>query len=185
MKSPCPQHPHPHRLIQQPLSDLTEKLRRGELKITAPRQAILDVLRRHACPLTTKEIHRSLGKSDCDLATVYRNMHTLEGMGLVRRHDFGDGAARFELSSDEDEDTITTWSARGAPGSWSWTTASWATSRSGWPGGTGSPPSRTGWNSSGSVRIAGGPESLPRSKRGSVGHRTAAGAPQADRTPFP
>ena len=103
MKSPCPQHPHPHRLIQQPLSDLTEKLRRGELKITAPRQAILDVLRRHACPLTTKEIHRSLGKSDCDLATVYRNMHTLEGMGLVRRHDFGDGAARFELSSDEDE----------------------------------------------------------------------------------
>ena len=103
MKSPCPQHPHPHRLIQQPLSDLTEKLRQGELKITAPRQAILDVLRRHACPLTTKEIHRSLGKSDCDLATVYRNMHTLEGMGLVRRHDFGDGAARFELSSDEDE----------------------------------------------------------------------------------
>jgi len=104
MKSPCPQHRHPHRLIQQPLSDLTEKLRRGELKITAPRQAILEVLRRHASPLTIKEIHGALGKSDCDIATIYRNMHTLEGLGLVHRHDFGDGAARFELSSDGDGD---------------------------------------------------------------------------------
>ena len=101
MSRPCPLHPHPHRLIQQPLSDLTDKLRQGELKITAPRQAILDVLRKHASPLTTKEIRGALGKADCDLATVYRNMHTLERMGLVRRHDFGDGAARFELSPDE------------------------------------------------------------------------------------
>jgi len=101
MNNPCGQHQHPHRLIQQPLSDLTDKLRRGELKITAPRQAILEVLRKHASPLTTKEIRRALGKADCDLATVYRNMHTLERMGLVRRHDFGDGAARFELSPDE------------------------------------------------------------------------------------
>jgi Fur family ferric uptake transcriptional regulator len=103
MSRPCPQHQHPHRLIQQPLSDLTDKLRQGELKITAPRQAILDVLRKHSSPLTIKEIHTSLGKLDCDLATIYRNMHTLERMGLVRRYDFGDGAARFELSPEDSD----------------------------------------------------------------------------------
>ncbi len=101
MSSPCSQHQHVHRLIQQPLTELTEKLRRGARKVTAPRQAILDVLRKHASPLTNKEIHAALGKEDCDLATIYRNMHTLELLGLVRRYDFGDGAARFELSAEE------------------------------------------------------------------------------------
>lgn len=102
MNKPCAQHSHPHRLVQQPLSELTQKLRDRARKITAPRQAILDVLRRHAHPLTNKEIRAALGKSDCDLATIYRNMHTLEAMGLVRRHDFGDGAARFELVEGDD-----------------------------------------------------------------------------------
>lgn len=61
------------------------------------------MLRKHSSPLTIKEIHTSLGKLDCDLATIYRNMHTLERMGLVRRYDFGDGAARFELSPEDGE----------------------------------------------------------------------------------
>lgn len=104
MKNPCHRHPHSHRLIQQPLTELTEKLRKGARKVTGPRQAILDVLRRHASPLTNKEIRAALGEDDCDLATIYRNMHTLEKMGLVRRFDFGDGAARFELASDTDTD---------------------------------------------------------------------------------
>jgi Fur family ferric uptake transcriptional regulator len=102
MSKPCSQHRHPHRLIQQPLDALTEKLRRGSRKITGPRQAILEVLRRHASPLTNKEIRAALGKDDCDLATIYRNMHTLEAMGLVRRYDFGDGTARFELAPEDD-----------------------------------------------------------------------------------
>jgi Fur family ferric uptake transcriptional regulator len=97
MNKPCSQHAHPHRLVQPALSELTDKLRAGARKVTGPRQAILEVLRRHASPLTNREIHTALGKSDCDLATIYRNMHTLAAMGLVRRYDFGDGAARFEL----------------------------------------------------------------------------------------
>ena len=96
-KAPCGHPAHARRLIQQPLTDLTEKLRQGDRKITAPRQAILDVLRRHAHPLTIKEIHQELNTAECDVATVYRNMHTLAGLGLVKRFDFGDGSARFEL----------------------------------------------------------------------------------------
>lgn len=103
MSSPCSRHPHPHRLIQQPLTELTEKLRSKSRKITAPRQAILEVLRRHQHPITNKEIHAALGTADCDLATVYRNLHTLEDMGMVRRFDFGDGVARFELLEEGDD----------------------------------------------------------------------------------
>ncbi len=103
MKPSCAQHSHPHRLVQQPLEELTQRLRAGSRKVTAPRQAILDVLRRHASPLTNREIHAALGKADCDLATIYRNMHTLEAMGLVKRYDFGDGAARFELVKEGDD----------------------------------------------------------------------------------
>lgn len=101
MKSACSQHTHPHRLVQQPLVELTDRLRAGSRKVTGQREAILDVLRRHSSPLTNREIHDALGKTDCDLATIYRNMHTLQSMGLVKRCDFGDGAARFELISDE------------------------------------------------------------------------------------
>lgn len=97
MNHPCGRHSHPARLVQLPLAELTDQLRKQSRKITGPRQAILDVLRRHAHPLTNREIHQALGKSDCDLATIYRNMHTLEKMGLVKRFDFGDGTARFEL----------------------------------------------------------------------------------------
>ncbi|MCW5558680.1 MAG: transcriptional repressor [Verrucomicrobiae bacterium] len=103
MTDPCPPHAHRHRLVPTPLGDLTAALRRHDRKITAPRQAILDVLRRHQHPLSNREIHAALGKQSCDLATVYRNLHTLEAMGLVRRFDLGDGTARFELIAEGED----------------------------------------------------------------------------------
>jgi Fur family transcriptional regulator, ferric uptake regulator len=90
-------HTHSHRQRREKLSELTERLRGKARKITGPRQAILDVLRRHSHPLTNKEIFEELPKGDCDLATIYRSMHLLESMGMVKRFDFGDGVARFEL----------------------------------------------------------------------------------------
>ena len=99
MSRPCTEPHHVHRLIQPALTELTDKLRASDRRITAPREAILNVLRQHASPLTNKEIHRLL-RDDCDLATVYRNLHTLAEMGVVKRVDFGDGAARWELMAD-------------------------------------------------------------------------------------
>ncbi len=99
MNRPCTEHGHVHRLIQPALTDLTEKLRAGDRKITGPRQSILNVLRQHASPLTNREIHTLLA-DECDLATVYRNIHTLLKMGLVNRVDIGDGTARWELMAD-------------------------------------------------------------------------------------
>jgi Fur family ferric uptake transcriptional regulator len=84
------------------LAALTARLRQHLRKVTGPRQLILDVLRRNAHPLTNKEIFRALTQGEADLATVYRSMHLLEKMGMVKRFDFGDGVARFELNREGD-----------------------------------------------------------------------------------
>jgi len=53
--------------------------------------------------MTTKEIFQALARAECDLATVYRSMRLLENMGMVKRFDFGDGIARFELLREGDD----------------------------------------------------------------------------------
>ncbi|NDJ15360.1 MAG: transcriptional repressor [Acidobacteriia bacterium] len=90
-------HSHSHDHAAEPLSDLTSRLRQKSRRITGPRQAILDLLRQHRHPMTNKEIHAALADGGCDLATIYRSMHLLTEMGMVKRFDFGDGVARFEL----------------------------------------------------------------------------------------
>ncbi len=70
--------------------------------MTGPRQAILDLLRAQAHPQTIRQIHTAL-PDPCDLATVYRAMHMLESIGMVKRFDFGDGTARFELVGEGDD----------------------------------------------------------------------------------
>jgi Fur family ferric uptake transcriptional regulator len=99
MKKCC----HPHHEGRENLSQLTNQLRGKSRKITGPRQAILEVLRKHEHPITNKEILAELPDGECDLATVYRSMHLLEEMGMVHRFDFGDGTARFELVAHHDD----------------------------------------------------------------------------------
>src|SRR5580658_3832373 len=93
-------HAHPHK--RQEMSALKNRLRGQSRKITGPRAAILEILRAHPHPLTNKEIFSEMPKGDCDLATIYRSMHLLEKMGMVKRFDFGDGTARFELVGEND-----------------------------------------------------------------------------------
>ena len=85
------------------IPELAERLRRKSRKVTGPRQAILGILRRHPHPLSIREIFSELGAGDCDLATVYRSMHLLEEMGMVKRFHFGRGGARFELLEEGDD----------------------------------------------------------------------------------
>ena len=82
---------------------MTGRLRGQSRKITGPRAAILEILRHHPHPLTNREIYSEMPKGQCDLATIYRAMHLLEEMGIVKRFDFGDGAARFELVGEDDD----------------------------------------------------------------------------------
>ena len=94
-------HYHSHR--PQEMSALTGRLRQQARKITGPRAAILEILRQHPHPLTNKEIFAAMSGGQCNLATIYRAMHLLEEMGMVKRFDFGDGTARFELVGEGDD----------------------------------------------------------------------------------
>ncbi len=98
-------HTHSHLHSQQELSALKNRLRGQSRKITGPRAAILEILRKHPHPLTNREILSEMqkGGARCDLATIYRSMHMLEKMGMVKRFDFGDGSGRFELMGENDD----------------------------------------------------------------------------------
>jgi len=87
----APPHSHEH-----DLTDLTAKLRGKERRITRPREQILNVLRKELHPISAKTIHEKL-RGSCDLVTVYRSLKMLETMSMVKRFDFGDNIARFEM----------------------------------------------------------------------------------------
>ncbi|MCI0365400.1 MAG: transcriptional repressor, partial [Phycisphaerales bacterium] len=93
---------HPHH-SSPGLPELADRLRRKSRRVTIPRQAILRILRSQRRPMTIKEIHGNLSPGDCDLATAYRSVNLLERMGMVKRFDLGEGAARFELLSEGDD----------------------------------------------------------------------------------
>ena len=84
------------------LPEAAERLRSQAHKLTGPRQAVLAALHANPRPMTRKEIHEQLAREGCNLATVYRSVRLLEELGLVRRHDFGDGVARYELADPGD-----------------------------------------------------------------------------------
>ena len=48
--------------------------------------------------MSNKEIFSKLPTGNCNLATIYRSMHLLENMRMVKRFDFGDGVARYEAA---------------------------------------------------------------------------------------
>ena len=92
----------PPQPLRADLSELAARLRRQARKITGPRQAILNALHQQAHPMSSQEIFAALPKGDCDLATVYRLIRLLEGLGMVERFEFGDGVARYELLREGD-----------------------------------------------------------------------------------
>lgn len=85
------------------LSALARCLREQTHKVTGPRQAILEILRQNPYPLTIKNIFALLPKDQCNLATIYRMVHLLEGMDLVKRFDFSDAVARYELVGENND----------------------------------------------------------------------------------
>ncbi|MGZ6404293.1 MAG: Fur family transcriptional regulator, partial [Bdellovibrionota bacterium] len=89
-------HHHP-KSLEQVLGDL----KKSQLKLTIPRKAILKVLVEEHGPFTAEEVHKRISRRVCDLATVYRTLASLDEAGLLRRCEFGDGSARYELAEAE------------------------------------------------------------------------------------
>jgi Fur family ferric uptake transcriptional regulator len=75
-----------------------EALRDAGHRAGGARAAVVDLLGRQSCCLSVQEIADELRGSgnDVGIASVYRAVDLLHGMGLVQRVEFGEGAARFE-----------------------------------------------------------------------------------------
>lgn len=82
-------------------------LRQHGLRLTVPRQSILELLstakQRH---LSAEDIFRQLQAQQVDiaLATIYRTLHQFEQAGLVIKHQFEGDTAVYELDDGEHHD---------------------------------------------------------------------------------
>lgn len=76
--------------------------------MTVQRRVIARVLSDAADHPDVQELHRRAEEVDdrISLATVYRTVRLFEEEGILERHDFGDGLARYEESSDDHHDHL-------------------------------------------------------------------------------
>ncbi len=84
-----------------------QQLKDAGLKVTLPRVKILKMLERsEERHLSAEDVYKLLLNSgeDVGLATVYRVLTQFESAGLVSRHNFEEGHAVFELSSEHHHD---------------------------------------------------------------------------------
>ena len=90
----------PHRL-----EALCEEKR---LRMTDQRRVIARVLSDAGDHPDAEELHRRAAAVDprISLATVYRTMRLFEDAGIIERHDFRDGRARYEESPSEHHDHL-------------------------------------------------------------------------------
>lgn len=90
------------------LSRLEKKCTESGLKMTEQRKIIVRVLSESGDHPDVEMIHNRANKLDSkiSIATVYRTMRLFEDAGIIEKHDFGDGRARYEESCDEHHDHL-------------------------------------------------------------------------------
>lgn len=81
--------------MTQPIENLCEQ--RG-MRMTDQRRIIARVLSESSDHPDVEEVYRraSLQDSNISIATVYRTVRLFEEAGILERHEFGDGRARYE-----------------------------------------------------------------------------------------
>ena len=78
------------------------------MRMTEQRRVIARVLSQAHDHPDVEELHRRAHAVDphISIATVYRTVRLFEGAGILERHEFGDGRARYEAASDEHHDHL-------------------------------------------------------------------------------
>ncbi len=76
------------------------RFKRQGLRMTLPRQVILQTLDEASQYMTAEEVFMEVHNNypQIGLATVYRTLNLLAEMGLVTKFEFGEGKARYELT---------------------------------------------------------------------------------------
>ncbi len=93
--------------VQQPPS-LEEQCAARGMRMTEQRRIIAQVMESATDHPDVEELYRRASARDprISLSTVYRTMNLFEEAGLVTKHDFRDGRARFEPIPDEHHDHL-------------------------------------------------------------------------------
>ena len=87
---------------------LEEQCAQKGMRMTDQRRVIAQVIEAAADHPDVEELYRRASAIDAriSLSTVYRTLNLFEESGLVTKHDFKDGRARFEVISHEPPDHL-------------------------------------------------------------------------------
>ena len=89
-------------------SRLEKKCADTGLKMTGQRRTIARVLSESSDHPDVELLHQRAHKLDSkiSIATVYRTVRLFEEAGIIEKHDFGDGRARYEEMREEHHDHL-------------------------------------------------------------------------------
>ena len=91
-----------------PQSRLERLCRENGMRMTGQRRIIAGVLSEADDHPDVEEVHRRTSAVDehISLSTVYRTVRLFEEAGILERHEFGDGRARYEQVAKEHHDHL-------------------------------------------------------------------------------
>lgn len=94
--------------MTKPVETLEEQCARKGMRMTDQRRTIAQVMEQALDHPDVEELYRRASAIDprISLSTVYRTLNLFEEAGLVTKHDFRDGRARFEPIPDEHHDHL-------------------------------------------------------------------------------
>jgi len=94
--------------MTKPIETLEEQCTRKGMRMTDQRRVIAQVMEQAFDHPDVEELYRRASGIDprISLSTVYRTLNLFEEAGLVTKHDFKDGRARFEPLPDEHHDHL-------------------------------------------------------------------------------
>ena len=89
-------------------STIEEKCHTKGVRLTDQRKLVAKVMSESADHPDVDELHKRVSKLDSkiSIATVYRTVKLFEESGIVEKHDFKGGKARYEQSPDEHHDHL-------------------------------------------------------------------------------
>ena len=82
--------------------NLEQRCVEAGIKMTEQRRVIMRVLAQSDDHPSVETVHQRVKSIDpsISIATVYRTLHLLDEMNMVRRHDFNESYSRFEVNLD-------------------------------------------------------------------------------------
>ena len=90
------------------MNNIEEKCKVKNVRLTDQRKVIADVMSNSNDHPDVDELHKKVNKIDkkISIATVYRTVKLFEESGIVEKHDFKGGKARYEEAPEEHHDHL-------------------------------------------------------------------------------